>query len=242
LLPLRDNVPSRSFPFVTVGLITVNALVWFWELSSPGVDVHVFRDGYYPCTISGPCHVPAPFIVHPLPWYEGVFSGMFMHASWEHILGNMLFLWIFGNNVEDALGHVRFLVWYLAAGVAAMAAQTAVTLAAGTARDASIPNIGASGAIAGVLGAYFLLLPRAKVLTVIFFGIILIREIPAIWFLGVWIALQVWTGGLSLVQPSAGDGTAFFAHIGGFVFGLATVLLVARRRPRTPRDARYPVY
>jgi len=242
LLPLRDNVPSRSFPFVTVGLITVNALVWFWELSSPGVDVHVFRDGYYPCTISGPCHVPAPFIVHPLPWYEGVFSGMFMHASWEHILGNMLFLWIFGNNVEDALGHVRFLVWYLAAGVAAMAAQTAVTLAAGTARDASIPNIGASGAIAGVLGAYFLLLPRAKVLTVIFFGIILIREIPAIWFLGVWIALQLWTGGLSLVQPSAGDGTAFFAHIGGFAFGLATVLLVARRRPRAPRDARYPVY
>ena len=236
MLPLRDNVPSRSFPFVTVGLITVNALVWFWELSSPGVDVHVFRDGYYPCTISGPCHVPAPFIVHPLPWYEGVFSGMFMHASWEHILGNMLFLWIFGNNVEDALGHVRFLVWYLAAGVAAMAAQTAVTLAAGTARDASIPNIGASGAIAGVLGAYFLLLPRAKVLTVIFFGIILIREIPAVWFLGIWIGLQLWSGGLTFLQPQSGGGTAFFAHIGGFAFGLATglVLLAARGRPRVP--------
>ena len=241
MIPLRDNVPTKSFPVVTIGLIVACALVWFWELSQPGVDVHVFRDGYYPCTVSGPCHVPAPFIVHPLPWYEGVFTGMFMHASWQHILGNMLFLWIFGNNVEDALGRVRFLVWYLAAGIAAMAAQTAVTLAAGTTQDASIPNIGASGAIAGVLGAYFLLLPRAKVLTLIFFGIILIREIPAIWFLGVWIGLQIWTGGLSLLHPSARDGTAFFAHIGGFAFGLATVFLVAKQRPRAP-TSRYPVY
>ena len=110
----------------------------------------------------------------------------------------MLFLWIFGNNIEDALGRVRFLIWYLAAGVAAIAAQTAVTLAAGSTQDASIPNIGASGAIAGVLGAYFVLLPRARVLTLIFFGIILIREIPAIWFLGVWIVLQILTGGLAL--------------------------------------------
>jgi membrane associated rhomboid family serine protease len=166
---------------------------------------------------------------------------MFMHASWQHILGNMLFLWIFGNNVEDALGRVRFLVWYLAAGIAAMAAQTAVTLIAGGANDASIPNVGASGAIAGVLGAYFVLLPRARVLTLIFFGIILIREIPAIWFLGIWIGLQIWTGGLSLLHPQGGDGVAFFAHIGGFAFGLATVLLVAKSRPRAP-TSRFPVY
>ena len=241
MLPLRDNVPTRSFPVVTVGLIVANALVWFWELGGRGVDVHVFRNGYYPCTIQGPCHVPAPFPVHPLPWWEGTFTSMFMHASWEHILGNMLFLWIFGNNIEEALGRVRFLIWYLAAGVAAMAAQTIVTLAAGTAQDASIPNVGASGAIAGVLGAYFLLLPRARVLTVIFFGIILIREIPAVWFLAVWIGLQIWTGGLSLVQPQAGQGVAFFAHIGGFVFGAATIHLLARRRPEVPRS-RYPVY
>src|SRR5207302_10128791 len=153
MLPLRDNVPTRTFPFVTIGLIAANALVWFWELSRPGVDVHVFRDGFYPCALHGPCQLPPGF--HALPWYEGVFTGMFMHASWEHILGNMLFFWIFGNNVEDALGHVRFLVWYLAAGIAAMAAQTAVTLHFGSVADASIPNIGASGAIAGVLGAYF---------------------------------------------------------------------------------------
>jgi len=222
VLPLRDNVPTRSASVVTVGLIGANFAVWAWELSRPGVDVHVFRDGFYPCAVSGPCLAG----VHPLPWYEGVFTGMFMHASWEHILGNMLFFWIFGNNIEDALGRVRFLLWYLAAGVVAMAAQTAVTLEFSGARDASIPNIGASGAIAGILGAYFVLLPRARVLTVIFFGIILIREIPAIWFLGVWVALQGLTGGLSLLHPASGGGVAFFAHLGGFAFGVLTGLLL----------------
>src|SRR3954467_1267165 len=220
MLPLRDNVPTRRFPVVTVVLIVANLVVWSWELKQPGVDVHVFRDGFYPCTIQGPCHVPAPFPVHPLPWYEGVFTGMFMHASWEHILGNMLFLWIFGNNVEEALGRGRFLVWYLAAGIAAMAAQSAITLWAGSVRDASVPNIGASGAIAGVLGAYFLLLPRARVLTLIFFGIILIREIPAVWFLGAWFVFQLWDGGFSILHADRGGGVAFFAHIGGFVFGM----------------------
>jgi membrane associated rhomboid family serine protease len=166
---------------------------------------------------------------------------MFMHASWQHIGFNMLFLWIFGNNIEDALGRVRFLLWYLAAGIAAMAAQTAVTLWFGTPQDASIPNIGASGAIAGVLGAYFVLLPRARVLTLIIIGFVFIREIPAIWFLGVWIALQLWTGSISLVQPQSGGGTAFFAHIGGFAFGVATILLVAKRRPVAP-VSRFPVY
>jgi membrane associated rhomboid family serine protease len=179
--------------------------------------------------------------VHPLPWYEGVFTGMFMHASWQHILGNMLFLWIFGNNVEDALGRARFLVWYLAAGVAAMAAQSAITIYLGTAADASIPNIGASGAIAGVLGAYFVLLPRARVLTVFIVFFVLIREIPAVWFLAVWIGLQIWTGGLSLLHPQGASGVAFFAHIGGFAFGVATVLLVVKNRPRAPQ-ARFPVY
>jgi membrane associated rhomboid family serine protease len=235
VFPLRDNVPTKRFPVVTVGLIVACFVVWFWELKQPGVDAHVFKDGFYPCSVEGPCRG-----VHPLPWYEGVFSGMFMHASWQHILGNMLFLWIFGNNVEDALGRVRFLVWYLLAGIAAMAAQTAITLVVGTATDASVPNIGASGAIAGVLGAYFVLLPRARVLTLIFFGIILIREIQAFWFLGVWIGLQLWTGGLSLLHPQQG-GVAFFAHIGGFVFGAATILLVARERPRAP-TSRYPVW
>jgi membrane associated rhomboid family serine protease len=146
----------------------------------------------------------------------------------------MLFLWIFGNNVEDALGRVRFLLWYLLAGVAAVALQTAVTIAFGTSRDASIPNIGASGAIAGVLGAYFVLLPRARIFTVIFVILIFLREIPAVWFLGIWIGLQIWQGGFGLTHPDQTGGVAVFAHIGGFAFGLLTVLLVAKRRPLQP--------
>src|SRR3954449_12258782 len=240
MLPLRDNVPTRTFPVVTVALIAVNAVVWFWELGGRGVDYHVVKDGFYPCSVQGPCETVAlngQPVTHNLSWLESTFTSMFMHASWEHILGNLLFLWIFGNNVEDALGHAGFLLWYLAAGAVAMAVQTFVTLDFAGVRAASVPNIGASGAIAGVLGAYFVLLPRARVLTLIFFGIILIREIPAVWFLGVWIALQAWTGGLSLLHPDAGGGVAFFAHIGGFAFGVLSglLLLAAGRRPRVPR-------
>jgi membrane associated rhomboid family serine protease len=239
VLPLKDNAPTKSTPVVTIGLIAANFLVWFWELGGRGVDYHVLKDGYYPCSVQGPCHVPATIPIHPLPWYEGAFTSMFMHASWAHILGNMLFLWIFGNNIEDALGRGRFLVWYLAAGLVATATQTVATLSAGTVLDASIPTIGASGAIAAVLGAYFVILPRARVLTLIFFFIP--REIPAMVFLAIWIALQVWSGGLALLSPQSGGGTAFFAHIGGFVFGAATIRLLARRLPVAP-TSRYPVY
>jgi membrane associated rhomboid family serine protease len=235
VLPIRDNVPTRTFPFVTIALIVANFLVWFWELSKPGVDVHVLDDGFYPCSLFGPCLSP-PAPPHHLPYYEGALTGMFMHASWAHILGNMLFLWIFGNNVEDALGHVRFLFWYLAAGLAAISAQTFVTLHWASQQQASIPNIGASGAIAGVLGAYFLLLPRARVLSLLFF-IIPIR-VPAVVFLGVWAWLQFWEGNYSLTHPEAGGGVAFFAHIGGFVFGLLSVEFV-RRRDWSPPAAYY---
>ena len=230
MLPIRDNVPTRSFPVVTVGLIIANFIVWFWELSGKGVDYHVLKDGYYPCSLSGPCGPPATK-VHHLPWYDGAFTSMFMHASWPHILGNMLFLWIFGNNVEDALGRVRFFVWYIVGGLAATALQTLVTLQSSGVYGASVPNIGASGAISAVLGAYIVLLPRAKVLTWIFF---ILREIPAVWFLGIWIAFQLLDGGYAIRHPEAGGGTAFFAHIGGFAFGAATVYLVAKRRPLKP--------
>ena len=175
-------------------------------------------------------------LVHHVAWYEGVFTSMFMHGSWLHIGGNMLFLWIFGNNVEDAFGRVRFLVWYIVAGLAAAAAQTAVTLAFADPAGASIPNVGASGAIAGVLGAYLVLLPTASVLTafiIVFF--VFLREIPAVWFLGIWFVFQLWEGGFSILQPQAGGGVAFFAHIGGFAFGLATALLMRRRRPLEPK-------
>jgi membrane associated rhomboid family serine protease len=232
MLPLKDNVPTRAFPLVTVGLITTNVVVWLWEWQT-GVEKEVLHYGYYPCSVEGPCVAPAS-TVHYLPWFAGVFSSMFMHASWIHIGGNMLFLWIFGNNVEDSMGRARFLVWYLLAGLAATATQTFVTLASTDAAGASIPNIGASGAIAGVLGAYLLLLPQASVLTAFIFGLIFLREIPAVWFIGIWFLLQLVEGGFSIVQPQAGGGTAFFAHVGGFVFGLATVRLFTEKPPLRP--------
>jgi len=230
MLPLKDNVPTRSFPIVTVSLIAANVAVWLWEVQT-GVEHDVLRYGYYPCTVEGPCGEPASLIPH-LPWWEGAFSSMFMHASWVHVGGNMLFLWIFGNNVEDSMGRLRFLAWYVLAGLAATATQTFVTLAFGGEGGASIPNIGASGAIAGVLGAYFVLLPRASVLTAFFF--IFLREIPAMWFLGIWILFQLWDGGFSILHPESGGGTAFFAHIGGFAFGVLTVRLVCQRPPLRP--------
>ena len=231
MLPLHDNVPTRRTPVVTIGLIAANFVVWIWELQHRESTVDHYA--YYPCSVQGPCLGPAA--QHHLPAWEGAFSSMFMHASWLHILGNMLFLWIFGNNVEDALGRVRFFVWYLLGGIAATAAQTFVTLHFGSASDASIPNVGASGAIAAVLGAYFLLLPRASVLTAIFIGFFFIfREIPAILFLGIWIALQALDGTLSLTTPAAGGGVAFFAHIGGFAFGVLTVHLAKQRPPLQP--------
>jgi len=232
VLPLKDNVPTRTFPLVTVALIVVNSIVWLWEWKT-GVNKEVLHYGFYPCSLEGPCVRPAS-LVHHVSWYDGVFTAMFMHGSWIHIGGNMLFLWIFGNNVEDAMGKVRFLLWYLAAGIAAMALQTFVTLHFSGAAGASIPNIGASGAIAGVLGAYLVLLPQARVLTAFFVILIFLREVPAILFLGVWFLFQLWDGGWAILHPEQGGGVAFFAHVGGFVFGMLTVYLVAVRRPLRP--------
>jgi membrane associated rhomboid family serine protease len=233
MLPLRDNVPTRTFPLVTIGIIVVNVIVWAWEVTGTSVETDVIHYGYYPCKIAGDCIGPA--LRAEIPWYENTFTSMFMHGGWEHIIFNMLFLWIFGNNVEDALGKVRFFLWYIAGGLAATALQTFVTLNYGNDAEASIPNIGASGAIAAVLGGYLLLLPRARVLSAIFFGFIFLREIPAIWFLGIWFLFQLWQGGWSVAHPEAGGGVAFFAHIGGFVFGLATVLVVSKQRPLQPK-------
>jgi membrane associated rhomboid family serine protease len=229
VLPLKDNVPTRSFPLVTVSLIAANTIVWLWERST-GVESAVLHDGYYPCSANGPCVAPASLVPH-LPWYEGAFTSMFLHASWAHILGNMLFLWIFGNNVEDALGRVRFFLFYIAAGIVAITVQSVVTLAFSNAAGASVPNVGASGAIAGVLGAYIVLLPNAKVLTFIFF---IIRDIPAMVIHGIWILFQFAEGGFALLHPEESAGVAFFAHIGGFLFGVLTVRAVAVRRPLQP--------
>ena len=231
-LPLYDDNPIRETPVVTYGLIGMCIGAFLWELAH-NPDVVTYQYGMIPAVLFGHVELPARLAVIP-PWAT-IFTSMFLHGGWLHLGGNMLFLWIFGNNVEDLLGRGRFLLLYFSCGAAAALIQ------AGSDPLSQIPMVGASGAIAGVLGAYFVLLPRARVLTVIFFGIILIREIQAFWFLGIWIGLQIWSGGLSLLAPQAGGGTAFFAHIGGFVFGLATVLLVAKRRPTAP-VSRSPVW
>jgi len=224
MLPLRDNVPTRHFPVVTVALIAANVLVWvLYQL--PDLQGSVDELAFQPCEVERSCATVGQ------DWPLTALTSMFMQASWAHLLGNMLFLWIFGNNVEDALGRVRFLLFYLAGGLAATAAQTVVTLGWGSAQDATVPNLGASGAVSAVLGAYLLLLPRAKVLTVIVF---VLRELPAVFFLGIWFLLQLVEGGAALMSPQEGGGVAFFAHIGGFAFGFLLVKLVQQRRPLQP--------
>jgi membrane associated rhomboid family serine protease len=212
---------------VTAALIAINTAVWiFYEL--PDLDHAVMELAYHPCEVENSCPVVGE------DWHITALTSMFMHGDWLHLIGNMLFLWIFGNNVEDAFGRIRFLAFYLLGGFAALAVQTFITLNFGSDLDAQIPNLGASGAVSAVLGAYLVLLPRASVVTVIFLLIIFIREFPAWLFLSFWFVFQLWAGGLSLIQPEAGGGVAFFAHIGGFVFGFAAVHLFKRRRPLRP--------
>ena len=224
MLPLRDNVPTRSRPLVTYALIVANILVWvLYQL--PDLQGSVDELAYHPCEVEGSC----PTIGQG--WLVTVFTSMFLHGGWAHLIGNMLFLWVFGNNVEDALGRVRFLLFYVAGGLAATAVQSFVTLSYASELEGTIPNVGASGAISAVLGGYLVLLPRAKVLTLI---VVFLREIPAAFFLLVWFGFQLLDGSVSIAQPEEGGGVAFFAHVGGFVFGAATVKLLQQRRPLAP--------
>jgi membrane associated rhomboid family serine protease len=229
VLPLKDNVPTRSFPLITALLIAVNAAVWiFYQL--PDLQGSVLELAYQPCDVTNTC---PPGTATGEDWEVTAVTAMFMHGGWLHLLGNMLFLWIFGNNVEDAMGKVRFLVFYFLAGFAATALQTIVTLSTASGVDTAVPNLGASGAVSGVLGAYLVLLPTARVLTIVVFFLI---EVPAFLFLGFWFLFQLWSGGVAVTHPEAEGGVAFFAHIGGFAFGLVTVrLFAAGGRPLRPR-------
>jgi len=230
LIPIHDNVPTRSFPLVTVLLIATNVAVWvFYQL--PDLNGSTRELAFQPCEVDNSC--PPGDAVGQGPLVT-TFTSMFMHGGWLHIAGNMLFLWIFGNNVEDAMGKVRFFLFYILSGLAATGLQTIVTLTSSPDAAGAIPNLGASGAISGVLGAYLLLLPTAQVRVLIFLFFILFWELPAFIFLGFWFLFQLWDGGFSLLHPEAGGGVAFFAHIGGFVFGMATVYLFTVRRPLQP--------
>ena len=222
MFPLRDNVPTRTKPVVTTALIAINVAVWlFYQL--PDLDKSVNQLAFHPCEVNDSCRQVGE------DWWLTSLTSMFMHGSWLHLGGNMLFLWIFGNNVEDRMGRVKFIAFYLLGGFAATALQTWVTFNWGSSGDTLIPNLGASGAISAVLGAYTLLYPTAGVLTIVFYFLV---EVPAFLFLGVWIFFQLWQGGFSLLHPEAGGGVAFFAHIGGFVFGLVTVYLFATHGQR----------
>jgi membrane associated rhomboid family serine protease len=221
VLPLSDDVRARRFPVVNVALIVANFAVWlFYEL--PNLDSAVTHASFYPCAVDNSCHAPEP-------WGISWITAMFLHGSWDHILGNMLFLAIFGKNVEDAFGSLPYLVFYFAGGLVATLTQTAMTLLFGSAADPQVPTLGASGAIAAVLGAYFVLYPGSHIKTWAFFFIL---QIPAWVFLGGWFLYQLIEANYGLFGAEAnGGGVAFFAHVGGFVFGylVARVLVRAGR-------------
>jgi membrane associated rhomboid family serine protease len=202
MFPVSDVIPSRTAPIVTVSLIVINSVVFLYQWMLPQHALQIFTAQY--------ALIPAYASL------SSVLTSMFLHGGWMHIIGNMLYLWIFGDNIEDQLGHVGFLVFYLAAGALAAVGQVVIN------PDSMVPMVGASGAIAGVMGAYFVLYPESRILTAIFiFFFFDLVEIPAIFFLGIWFLMQLLSGVGSLgVSNAAAGGTAFFAHIGGFIAGL----------------------
>ena len=257
MFPLKDNIPTDRTAFVTIALIAINVLVYFL-LQKGGVfsgpsDTGVVDWGAIPyefshpgenCFISGEqlaCGTAAELqgvaTSQPSAWVTA-FSSMFMHGSILHLAGNMLFLWIFGNNVEDSMGHAKFIAFYLLGGLAALGAQVLIDL------NAAIPTIGASGAVAAVLGGYILIYPRARVVTLIFIIFFFtIIELPALLILGFWFVQQLAFGFYGVANPTGGGGgVAYFAHIGGFVFGLLAIKLFASRSKDYTIPPKYPVY
>jgi rhomboid family protein len=206
MFPVSDVIPSRTTPYVTVGLIALNALAFLYELQLSVHELQVVAMLYGV--------VPADFT------WPTVLTSMFLHGGWMHFLGNMLYLWIFGDNVEDRLGHFGYLLFYLACGSVAALGQVAVNPLS------TLPMIGASGAIAGVMGAYFVLYPRSRVLTAVFVVVFMdLIEIPAIFFLGIWFLMQLFSGVGSIGARAADGGVAFWAHVAGFLTGTVAGLL-----------------
>jgi membrane associated rhomboid family serine protease len=231
MIPLKDDVASSRLPLVTIGLIGMNVAAFLYQMSlqvaeypqiSGAAQELVFEFGVIPCRLSGGCASPLDF---PSPVLT-IFTSMFLHGGLFHLVGNMLYLWIFGDNIEDTLGHGRFLLFYLVCGVAAALGQTA------TAPASQTPMIGASGAVSGVLGAYLILFPYAGVLTLITFGFFFrIIKIPALLVLGFWIVIQLVNGAITFTGALRGEGgVAWFAHIGGFLAGIVLLFLVRPRR------------
>jgi membrane associated rhomboid family serine protease len=261
MIPLKDNIPNERFPFVTVALIVINVIAYLLSIRHGGSllggpststvlhDAAIPYDFTHPgkyCSLQpgvsefGGAGVQAVCKNGPfpgqIPTWETAFTAMFLHGGILHIGGNMLFLAIFGPNVEEAVGRLKYLVFYLAGGLVALAAQIAVG------PNSVAPTLGASGAIAAVLGGYIVLYPRARILSLIFIiFFVTIIEVPAVLILGFWFLEQVLFGAAGLANPAGGGGgVAYFAHVGGFAFGLALIRLFAVRRKSEP--PRYPVY
>jgi membrane associated rhomboid family serine protease len=209
MIPLRDTIPSRSFPIVNILLIVINVLVFFYEVSlGSNLQGFIYEYGLVPASLyseeKGLLDRIYPF-----------FTSMFLHGGWLHIIGNMLYLYIFGDNVEDRIGHFKYFIFYIITGLAAAFLQTIINA------NSTIPMVGASGAIAGILGAYFLYFPRSRVLTLVpIFLFIQLIEIPAVIFLLLWFIIQFFYGVASLAVTQITGGVAFWAHIGGFIAGL----------------------
>jgi len=220
MIPLKDNIRSSRIPLITIGLIVINVLVYLNQLTLPprAAVRFVYLYGLIPVEIAG----GELLVQHPVPLYGTILTSMFVHGGLFHLAGNMLYLWIFGDNVEDRLGRFRFLLFYLLSGLAAAAAQILSD------PHSKIPMVGASGAISGVLGAYLLLYPHARVVTLVFFGwLVRVIEIRALIVLGFWIVVQLVSG--LLTWGAQVGGVAWFAHVGGFVAGLVMVIPLRRR-------------
>ncbi len=261
MIPIKDDIPTRRFPILTVAIIVICCVVYFgfehgawslgdtgnervveygaipYEITHPGKECGVTAGGELACEGQAGVSGQAP---DQAVWWLTLFTSMFMHGSLLHLGGNMLFLWIFGNNIEDSMSPWRFALFYLLGGVVAVAGQVIAD------PSSTAPTVGASGAIAAVLGAYALLYPRARVITVIFIIIFFtIVELPALAVLGFWILLQLFLGANDLLSPAVGGGggVAYFAHIGGFLFGLLAIRLFANRVQDDYDQAhRLPVY
>jgi membrane associated rhomboid family serine protease len=255
VIPLKDDIPTRRFPIVTVALILINAIVYFafeqgfWGLGGVGnervveygaIPIEITEPGTECVDVAGGTAIqcgPDGSVPNQAPFWLTILTSMFLHGSLLHLGGNMLFLWIFGNNIEDSMNRLVFVGFYLLGGVAALGLQVAMD------PDSMVPTVGASGAIAAVLGAYARLYPRARVVTVVFIIIFFtIVTLPALLVLGVWFLLQLLPA-FSEPVGSTGGGVAYFAHIGGFLFGLLTIKLFANNVNEDYDQARrIPVY
>mgnify|MGYP001044476733 FL=1 len=224
MIPLRDDNPTRITPVLTTGLIAANVLIFLYQLTLgvEGERLFVYQFGAIPAVISGARDLPRDIAVIPAPL--SIFTSMFLHGGWMHLIGNMWYLWIFGDNIEAAMGRVRYILFYLISGVAAAMAHILTDV------GSVIPTIGASGAISGVLGAYLILYPRAQVLVLIPLGFFSrVMYVPAALVLGLWFLFQLFSGSVS---QAAGGGVAWWAHVGGFVAGMLLVGLFKKREVR----------